>query len=154
MTAGRAAMFRTIYRAHQILHTMAFEVLSHLTLFHITAGGLMMITSFYSAIQLPWKRSNFPILLRVGLSGVMAVIQFTVFQVRARTILVNSENYPTSFLLNNPGITQYDRCFLKSCRPLRFQTGPALSFCRRDFFLIYMEGFVVSNTVNLLLTFK
>ena len=154
MRLGERETYRLLYRAHQILHTTRVDFFAALMLVHITAGGMMMITSFYSVIKFPFERSHVPILFRVGLTGVVAVVEFAIYQVRARKTKENSENYPRSFLLNETNIRKYDRTFFKSCRPLKFQAGGFVSFCRRDFFLIFIEGIVVRNTINLLLTFE
>src|SRR5271156_4169847 len=104
MRPDRKASFRIFYRAHQILHTNSLEFFTPLMLVYILAGGLMMITSFFSVIKFPLERSQIPILLRVGLTGVVAVIQFTIYQVRARRTREFSEKYPRSFLMNDSKI--------------------------------------------------
>jgi hypothetical protein len=142
------------YRAYQVLHTLATDVVAFVLPVLIPGAEILVITSAYGVIRL---YDSFELLICIGMCAI-GLLTLLVLQLAigfAVNVTESSDEFLRTGIHLNHGaraLRQLDKKFFRSCRPLKWNIGKCYTLTRFTFPHIF-DGIIIAVLINLLVAF-
>ena len=140
------------FRAAQYFHYWWMEIFRVILPVCVTGAELIIVFTLFASLRLHALVGTFIIMVVMAVGGICFIVFKEALEYASMVTESSRDFSRTPFLKEGDKLSQYERVFLFSCKPLVLRVGETFVITKETFPTI-SQDIILGNLINLLLTF-